>query len=136
MVKKYSVPIDPGAFESGEIAGMTGSNDGYFTNDVEPTVRMVLDVFLSLLPDNHRNAVEMCIMANLTYEEAAERISIQRGIKTDKKTVWRWARAGMSQLQKWLSDSPWVEPLTNGKIPVDRLKTTLTADLPWEDNDG
>ena len=133
-MKKYSVPIDPGAFDSGDIAGKTGDYDDYFGSDSEATVRMVFDVFIALLPDHHRTAVEMCVMSSITYEEAAEYISLQRGVKTDKKTVWRWAKAGTEQLQKWLSESPWVAPLTNGKIPVDKLKDCLPPDLPWEDD--
>lgn len=136
MVKKYVVSLDPNLFESGSIGLQTAERDVHFDTDTEPTVRMVLDVFVSLLPENHRSAVEMCIMSRLTYEEAAERISIDRGIQTDKKTVWRWAKAGAEQLRRWLIDSPWVGPLTNGKIPVDILSDALPLDLPWEENDG
>jgi hypothetical protein len=136
LVKQSLVSLDPSLFESGLIGLKTADYDEHFGNDIEATIRMVLDVFVSLLPDNQRNAVQMCIMANLTYEEAAERISLQRGKRTDKKTVWRWARAGAEQLRLWLSDSSWVAPLTDNKIPVDRLRNSLPFDLPWEESNG
>ena len=136
MVKQSLASLDPSLFESGLIGFKTADYDEHFSNNIEATIRMVLDVFVSLLPDNQRNAVQMCIMANLTYEEAAERISLQRGKRTDKKTVWRWAKAGAEQLRLWLSESPWVAPLTDNKIPVDRLRNSLPLDLPWEESDG
>jgi hypothetical protein len=136
VVKKYLVSLDPNLFDSGEIGGKTGSRDIYFENEAETTLRMVLDSFVSLLPENHKAAVEMCIMSNMTYEEAAKEISLTRGIDTDKKTVWRWAKAGAAQIGQWLSESPWVSPLTDNKIPIGSLEKSLPLNLPWEDDDG
>lgn len=78
----------------------------------------------------------MCVMAGLTYEEAARTISVYRGIQTDKKTVWRWARQGVEEIKDWLVASPWVGALTNGKIPVEYLDKSLSISLPWEEDDG
>ena len=136
MVKKQVISLDPNLFSSGDIGLKAADYDEHFGNNSEPTLKMVIDVFLSLLPENHRSAIEMCVMSNITYEEAAQRISIDRGIKTDKKTVWRWAQTGIEQLRKWLTDSPWVAPLTNHKIPIEAIKSSLPPQLPWEDDDG
>jgi hypothetical protein len=135
-MKKVVISIDPSFFDSGEIGSQTGDIDEYFGNDTESTLRMVVDVFLKLLPEHQKEAVEMCVMANLTYEEAAERISLLRGITTDKKTVWRWSRAGVEKIQGWMKDSPWVGPLTNGKIPVDFLDVAVSTKPPWEETNG
>lgn len=78
----------------------------------------------------------MCVMAGLTYEEAARKISAHRGIETDKKTVWRWAKQGVEEIKDWLIASPWVGALTNGKIPVEYLDAAKSIDLPWEEEDG
>ena len=136
MVKKYVVSLDPNLFDSGEIGFQTADRDIYFDNDNEVTVRIVLDAFIELLPENHKSAVEMCIMSQMTYEEAAEIMTVRRGIKTDKKTVWRWAKAGGKQIRDWLIETPWVGPLTNNKIPVGNLEDSLSFDLPWEEDDG
>jgi hypothetical protein len=136
MVKKTTVYVDPAFFDSGEIGAKTGTYDSHFLNDTEDSVRMVLDSFVSQLEEYKKSAVEMCVMSKMTYEEAAEHISVARGIETDKKTVWRWARAGLEDLRSWLMDSPWVSPLTNGKIPVESLDKMIDILLPWEDDDG
>jgi len=95
-----------------------------------------MDDFVTLLPEYKKSAVEMCVMANMTYEQAAQKISEHRGINTDKKTVWRWARQGVEEVKTWLMASPWVGALTNGKIPVEYLDKTSSINLPWEEDDG
>ena len=129
--------VPPVYFESGEIGRQTAQNDGYFVSPMaEDSTRIVMDKFVSLLPEWKRSAVQMCVMANMTYEEAAEEISILRGKKTDKKTVWRWARAGTEELKKWLIKSPWVAHVTNKKIPVESLDKKIPIGLPWGQNNG
>jgi len=136
MVRRTTSYVDPQFFESGNIGRQTADDDEYFAEDYEPAERIVLDSFVSLLPEYRKSAVEMCVMARWTYEDAAEEISVRRGIRTDKKTVWRWARAGLEDLQKWLVDSPWVGAATAGKIPVETLTSLSDVLLPWEDDDG
>lgn len=128
--------VDPAYFESGNIGAETADRDEYFAADYESADRIVLDSFVSLLPEYRKSAVEMCVMAGWTYEEAAAEISVRRGVKTDKKTVWRWARAGLEDLQVWLRSSPWVAAATAGKIPVDTMMEIMPVELPWEDDDG
>lgn len=128
--------VDPQFFDSGKIGRHTADSDEYFAKDHESSERIVLDSFVQLLPEYRKSAVEMCIMAGYTYEEAAEEISVRRGVSTDKKTVWRWARAGLEDLRTWLIDSPWVGAATAGKIPVEILNAAMPIDLPWEDDDG
>jgi DNA-directed RNA polymerase specialized sigma24 family protein len=128
--------IPPDYFDSGEIGKQTASGDDYFSTDYEEAVRMVLDNFVQHLPEWKRTAVLMCVMSGITYEEAAKEISTLRGVKTDKKTVWRWARAGVEDLKTWLTKSFWVSHITNGKIPVAALEHTKPISLPWEKQDG
>ena len=129
--------VSPDYFENGEIGRQTATRDDYFSSpDAEEASRMVIDNFVNQLPEWKRTAVQMCIMANLTYEEAAEEISILRGKKTDKKTVWRWARAGVEDMKGWLVKSPWVASMTNNKIPVERINKSKPIDLPWRSKDG
>ena len=134
MVKKTTVFVDPTFFDSGDLGLLTGDTDEHFTNDIESSIRIVLDAFVSNLPEYHKSAVEMCVMSNITYEAAAETISILRGVQTDKKTVWRWARAGVEQVKEWLMQSPWVGPVTDGKIPVEYLDRIKEVSLPWEED--
>jgi DNA-directed RNA polymerase specialized sigma24 family protein len=127
--------IPPEFFDSGEIGRQTSQEDEYFKSVTsEQSVRMVVDSFVALLPEYYKTAVEMCVMAGITYEEAAEHISVKRGIRTDKKTVWRWAEQGVKMLQEWLVKSPWVNNITDGKIPVDKIDLTASIQLPGVDD--
>jgi hypothetical protein len=129
--------VPPEYFESGNIGGQTAKRDVYFsTPNAEDSTRIVMDNFVNLLPEWKRSAVQMCIMANMTYEKAAEEISMLRGKQTDKKTVWRWARAGVEDLKVWLMKSPWVGAMTNDKIPVDAIDDKKPVSLPWRRSNG
>lgn len=116
-MKYYTTPISPELFESGEIGASTGISDIYFDTSPQETVtKIVIATLVDKLPEWERSAVEMTVMYKMTYEEAAEEISFRRGKKTDKKTVWKWSRKGMQQLEEWLSQ-PWVHNITGGKVP-------------------
>lgn len=128
--------IPPDYFDSGDIGRQTSSDDDYFGKDIEDSTRMVLDNFVQHLPEWKRSAVQMCIMSRMTYEQAAQEISVLRGKKTDKKTVWRWAQEGVEELKTWLTKSFWVSHITNGKIPVESLEESRPINLPWEQEDG
>ena len=137
MVKRKTISfVSPDAFGSGEIGRQTATHDEYFKQNPEPSVRMILSHFIEYVPEYKRSAVEMCVMSQITYEAAAETISLMRGTKTDKKTVWRWAKAGLEDIKAMLLRSPWVNAATNGKIPVEFLDPEIPIDLPWEDDDG
>jgi DNA-directed RNA polymerase specialized sigma24 family protein len=62
---------------------------------------------LQQLEPNQRTAVQMCVMEGLSYAAAAKTIGLERGIKTDPKTVWRWARNGVQALGKMFERSGW-----------------------------
>jgi DNA-directed RNA polymerase specialized sigma24 family protein len=65
------------------------------------------------LPEPQKSAVEMCIMKNMSYREAAEWFSIERNYETHKKTVWRWAQSGIRMLRSMLEEASWgaaIEP--------------------------
>jgi hypothetical protein len=128
--------VSPDAFSSGEIGRQTAIEDEYFKENPEPSVRMILAHFIQYVDEYKRVAVEMCVMSRITYEAAAETISVMRGVPTDKKTVWRWAKAGLEDIKAMLIRSPWVNAATNGKIPVEFLDPEIPIDLPWEENDG
>lgn len=118
-MRSYSSPISPDLFESGDIARNTGVEDEYFKEEGEEAVRMVLHVFMDMLPKWEREAIEMTIMKRYTYEEAAKQISLARGKRTDKKTVWKWTRVGMERLRGWLAQAEWASHMTGMKIPME-----------------
>lgn len=137
MVKRTTVSyVSPDAFGSGEIGRQTANEDEYFKQNPEPTVRMILEHFIKHVPEYKKSAVEMCVMSQITYEAASQVISTKRGVPTDKKTVWRWARAGLEDIKGMLLRSPWVGAATNGKIPVEFLDPMIPINLPWEEDDG
>jgi DNA-directed RNA polymerase specialized sigma24 family protein len=116
MRRPRRTTIDPEAFGSGAIGMQTATYDRYFTEDKDSTIRIVLANFVNRLPEPQKSAVEMCVMAGMTYEEAAQHISIERGILTHKKTVWRWAKQGVNMLGKMFQNAGWVGAI-DPKIP-------------------
>ena len=113
MRRPARTTLDPAALESGDIGRQTAVTDRYFDGDVEPTLRIVVGHFLERLPEPQKTAVEMCIMKRMTYKEAAEWFSAERGRVTDPKTVWRWAQQGVEQLAKMFERAKWataIEP--------------------------
>lgn len=111
MRRPKTAIISPEYFDSGEIGRQTSSDDAYFRAVGETTMKIVIDHFLQRLPPMHRAAVEMCVMSGMTYNDAAERLSAERGIDTDPKTVWRWARKGVDQLTEMFDNAKWAASL-------------------------
>lgn len=116
-MKKYSSPVSPELFESGDIGMSASILDKYFDNTPkEEVLKIVISTFVDALPEWERSSVEMTVMYRMTYEAAAQEISIRRGVKTDKKTVWKWSRRGMKRLQESLEQN-WVHNITGGRVP-------------------
>jgi DNA-directed RNA polymerase specialized sigma24 family protein len=109
--------------ESGDIGRQTADVDTYVASGVEPTLRIVVHQFLEQLQEPQRAAVEMCIMKRMTYKEAAEWFTLERGVKTDPKTVWRWAQQGVDRLGTMFSNAKWataIEPrILNGEAEAE-----------------
>ena len=107
MRRPRQTTIDPEYLESGSIGLSTATHDRYFTTGGEPTLRIVIDQFIQKVPEPQRSAVEMCVMKRVTYKEAAEWFTVQRGITTDPKTVWRWAQKGVEIIGNMLQSTAW-----------------------------
>lgn len=108
--------VSPDYLASGELGGQTADYDEYFSSGGEPTLRILFDHFMSKLPEPQKSAVEMCVMSRLTYEEASQYFTLERGINTDKKTVWRWAQQGVEMLGKMLKAAGWAAAISP-KVP-------------------
>lgn len=129
-----SASVPPEFFDSGQI----GAQSAHFDQEEkegDDVVRIIIDDFIQFVPEWRRSALQMTVMSQLTYEEAAEKITELRGVRTDKKTVWRWAREGAEIVKDYLMASPWVGAMTDGKIPVEYLDESKQVYLPWS-NDG
>jgi DNA-directed RNA polymerase specialized sigma24 family protein len=107
MRRPRQTHLKPEYLESGTIGLSAATHDEYFTARPEPTLRIVLDRFVEHVPEPQRSAMEMCVMKRMTYKEAAEYFTEQRGKTTDPKTVWRWARQGVKIVGKMLARTPW-----------------------------
>jgi len=101
--------LDPASLDSGSIGSQTAGEDTYFTGGVEPTLRIVVYYLLERLEEPQKSAVEMCIMKRVTYKEAAEWFTLERGRVTDPKTVWRWAQQGLAQLAIMFDSARWMQ---------------------------
>lgn len=119
MRRPRRTTLDPAALESGQIGSQTATEDRYFDGGVEPTLRIVVQNFVARLDEPQRTAVEMCIMKRVTYKEAAEWFTLERGKTTDPKTVWRWAQQGLAKLAIMFDNAKWasaIEPrIVRGK---------------------
>lgn len=116
MKRRATAIVSPDAFGTGAIGEQTATHDRYFTDLDEDTLLIVVDNFMSKLPEPQKSAVQMCIMHRYTYEEAANKLSIARGIRTDKKTVWRWAQQGVEMLGKMFEAAKWTSEISP-KVP-------------------
>jgi DNA-directed RNA polymerase specialized sigma24 family protein len=111
MRRPARTTLDPAALESGDIGRQTAVTDQYFDGDVEKTLRIVVTHFMDQLREPQRAAVEMCIMKRMTYKEAAHWFTEERGIRTDPKTVWRWAQQGIAILTEMFENARWVHAI-------------------------
>ena len=116
MRRPRRTTLDPAALESGDIGRQTAVEDTYFDGGVEPTLRIVMHHFLEKLQEPQKTAVEMCIMKRMTYKEAAEWFTAERGKTTDPKTVWRWAQQGVAQLATMFENAKWTHGI-DPRIP-------------------
>lgn len=107
MSRSPEVLLDPEYLASGSIGAQTASEDEYFRTGNEPTLRIVVDYMLQQLEEPQRTAVQMCIMERISYAQAAQWFSSERGKKTDPKTVWRWAQQGVEQLARMFEKAGW-----------------------------
>lgn len=107
MRRPRQTTLDPEYLESGSIGLSTSTYDRYFSAQTEDTIRIVIDNFIRYVPEPQRTAMEMCVMKRMTYKEAAEYFTVQRGKNTDPKTVWRWARQGVETMKRMLSKAAW-----------------------------
>jgi hypothetical protein len=131
-----STSVPPEFFDSGQIGAQSASYDEP-DKEGDDVVRIIIDDFLQFVPEWKRSSVQMTLMSKMTYEEAAQKITELRGVRTDKKTVWRWAQEGVEIIKEYLMASPWVGAMTKGKIPVEYLDESKEIYLPWrEDGKG
>jgi len=127
--------VPPDLLESGGIGALSANDGESFTREsVDDVVRLVVEKFVDQLPEWQRSAVQMTVMSQYTYEEAAEVISGLRGVPTDKKTVWRWARKGIQSIKEWLAVSPWVGAIPHHKIPVSFIDFSTPVFLDEEED--
>lgn len=118
MKRPRTAVIPPEYLETGAIGEQTASTDEYFRSIDEATLRIIIDNFMDKIPEPQRSAVQMCIMSRMTYEQAAEILTLERGIQTDRKTVWRWAQQGKDMMGRMLEAARWTSAMSP-KVPND-----------------
>jgi DNA-directed RNA polymerase specialized sigma24 family protein len=107
MRRPRQTTLNPDFLESGNIGAATAVHEQYFSERPEPTLRIVIDQVLQRVTEPQKSALEMCVMKRMTYKEASEWFTSQRGIDTDPKTVWRWAQQGVEQMGRMLAGAAW-----------------------------
>jgi RNA polymerase sigma factor (sigma-70 family) len=119
--KKKSLPYDPSRADSGILAGDLSYEDNYFTNDEinEDSAALVLDTLLSELPDRQRAAIEMCVLGQISYAEAA------RMMGCSDQTMRRETLRALSKLKDRLEVTPWLAAILDRNfLPAPNSKGT------------
>lgn len=116
MRRPRQTTLDPALLDGGLIGSQTASIDKYFeSGEADDVLTIVVQNFVDKLNEPRKTAVKMCIMQGISYAEAAETISVLRGIQTDPKTVWRWAQQGVQSVGRMLQAAKWTSEVT--KVP-------------------
>lgn len=116
MRRPKTAIIPPEYFASGDIGEQTADHDEYFKPGNEKTLRILVGYFVDRLNEPQKTSVQMCIMEGFSYAEAAKQISVERGRKTDPKTVWRWAHQGVQDLARMFDAAKWA-PAIEPRLP-------------------
>lgn len=104
MTKRKSLSYDPSRADSGVLAGDLSYEDVYFGNDEigEDSAALVLDTLLVDLPERQRAAIEMCVLAQMSYAEAA------RMMGCSDQTMRRETLRAIEFLRTKLDATPWL----------------------------
>ncbi len=128
MTKRKSLPYDPSRADSGVLAGDLSYDDKYFTNEPdEDSAALVLETLIKELPDRQRSAIEMCVLARISYAEAG------RMMQCSDQTMRRETFRAIGKIKKRIEATPWLIALLDRSF-LD-IETSKGQELPEINND-
>ncbi len=127
MSRPKRISLDPSWLEAGTFGRLTGQRDTYFGTEGPELLTLVLDHFVSRLPEPDRSCVLACIMGKYAFSEAAVLLADELGYEPDKKTVWRWAQRGLKQVKHELAATPWAAAMLADRLPLDEDEVLMPS---------
>ena len=129
MVKKKVLSYDPSRADSGVLAQDLSYDDIYFKIDSsdEDSAALVLDTIIKELPERQRAALEMCVLARITYAEAG------RMMKCSDQTMRRETIRATEKLKKRIEDTPWLVAILDRSFL--NIESSQGQELPEMNND-
>jgi DNA-directed RNA polymerase specialized sigma24 family protein len=123
-VSKKNLPYDPSRADSGVLAADLSYQDIYFqaqAND-EDSATLVLESLIQELPDRQRSAIEMCVLARISYAEAG------RMMKCSDQTMRRETLRAIAKIKKRIEATPWLVAILDRSF-LD-IETSKGQELP------
>jgi DNA-directed RNA polymerase specialized sigma24 family protein len=129
VTKRKSLPYDPSRSDSGVLANDLSYTDNYFNLDPndEDSAALVLESLIQELPDRQRAAVEMCILARISYAEAG------RMMKCSDQTMRRETMRAIAKIKKRIEATQWLVAILDRSFL--QVETSKGEELP-EINNG
>ena len=108
----------------GHFGGPGRDNDALVYHDTYPSLDaaddrslgLVVDRLLADLPHGQRRAVELTVLAGMSYRDAARYLDLTAGGEPDGKRVWRQARRGLAAIRRRL-ETGWPEAIAGHRLP-------------------
>ena len=109
--------LDPELLERGEIGELTAWWDEYFRPSEPGALEIILGELVDGLDEPYRSCVQMVAMHGMTNEEAAAHLEAELGRRVHRKTVWRWVRRGLDEVQAAVTGTSWFSVLLSDRVP-------------------
>lgn len=92
--------------------------DRYFVRERATAIGMIADQSLAELPDLYRRAIELTVVAGMSYRDAAREMELYlRSGRPDGKKVYRLRAYGLRLIKHDLLNNEWVTALAGHRIP-------------------
>lgn len=124
--------VDTTRYEQGEdFIDAFSYEDEYFKEErSEDPLVLIVDALLSVLDEEERSVVEMCIIAGMSQHEVARQMGyINASGKEDHKMVSRRIKWAIRKLVKALDGPTFAVALAGNRLPIEQPKVEPTAQL-------
>ena len=129
---KRPLHVDPTRYQQSEkVLQAMSTTDEYFVEEKpEDPLVLVVETLLSVLPEDERACVEMCIMAGISQHQAAITLGyINANGKEDHKKVSRRLVWALRKMKATLESPSFVSALITDHLPIDIHSVNATETL-------
>ena len=129
---KRPLHVDPTRYQQSEqVLKAMSTTDEYFVEEKpEDPLVLVVETLLSVLPEDERACVEMCIMAGISQHQAAITLGyINSNGKEDHKKVSRRLVWALRKMKSTLESPSFVSAMIGDHLPIDVHAVNATETL-------